>query len=80
MMAAVIADGLKYIYFAYIGKHLKATTSNMLIQSTFDRVQISSVGQVSVRIITHYGRLEISDIILSNYLPYYTYHIGGNGL
>ena len=70
------------IYFAYIGKHLKATTSNMLllIQFTFDRVQISTAGQRSVRLITHYGRLEISDIILSNYLPYYTYHIGGNGL
>ena len=66
--------------FAYIGKNLKATTSNMLIQFTFDRVQISTAGQRSVRIITHYGRLEISDIILSNYLPYYTYHIGGNGL
>ena len=45
----------------------------MLIQFTFDRVQISTAGQRSVRIITHYGRLEISDIILSNYLPYYTY-------
>ena len=69
------------INFAYIGKHLKATTSNMLIQFTFDRVKISTAGQFSVRIITHYGRLEISDIILSNYLPYYTYNIGvGNGL
>ena len=70
------------IYSAYIAKHLKATTSNMLIQFTFDRVKISTVGQFSVRIITHYGRMKISDIILPNYVPYYTYHIGvlGNGL